>query len=95
MFPCAPTTAEIEHGSQALHFGFFSYLGQLGQFPAFNASVELPRYRFRFYTDGMRQQQVTPPLNLPPVHPPETPNGLPESLSAAQKQDLLKFLSRL
>ena len=170
-------------------FGFFSYLGQIGQFPAFNASVELPRYRFRFYTDGTRRQQVTdlppipktlsgdpydgnpaldengapivgpnflpqwfttdpgralitgdpldfeafdmpalrgiartapyfhdnsletlkdvldtysqfilpftPPLNLPPVHPPETPNGLPESLSSAQKQDLLKFLNRL
>ncbi|WP_338052906.1 cytochrome-c peroxidase [Pyxidicoccus trucidator] len=170
-------------------FGFFSYLGQLGQFPTYNASVELPRYRFRFYTDGTRQQRVTdlPPipvtasgdpydgnpaldengapivgpnfapqwfttdagralitgdpldfelfdipalrgvagtapyfhdnshetlkdavdtysqlilpvtvqLNLPPVHPPESPGGLPEALSAAQKQDLLKFLNRL
>ncbi|WP_338867839.1 cytochrome-c peroxidase [Myxococcus stipitatus] len=38
---------------------------------------------------------VTAPLNLPPVHPPETPNGLPESFSPAQKQDLLKFLNRL
>ncbi|WP_246356780.1 cytochrome c peroxidase [Pyxidicoccus fallax] len=170
-------------------FAFFSYLGQIGQFPAFNASVELPRYRFRFYTDGTRQQQVTDlppipktlsgdpydgnpaldengapivgpnlipqwfttdpgralitgdpldfetfdmpslrgvartapyfhdnshatlrdvldtysqfilpftaPLNLPPVHPPETPNGLPESLSPAQKEDLFQFLNRL
>ncbi len=164
-------------------------LGQIGQCPAYNASVELPRYRFRFYTDGTRQQQVTdlppipvtasgdpydgnpaldengapivgpnllpqwfttdagralitgnprdfeafdmptlrgvartapyfhdnsherlkdvldtysqfilpftPALNLPPVHPSETPNGLPESLSPAQKQDLLEFLNRL
>ncbi|MCY1014595.1 cytochrome c peroxidase [Pyxidicoccus sp. MSG2] len=170
-------------------FGFFSYLGQLGQFPSYNASVELPRYRFRFYTDGTRQQQVTdlPPipvtasgdpydgnpkldengapivgpnfapqwfttdagralitgdpldfelfdiptlrgvagtapyfhdnshqtlkdavdtysrfilpvttsLNLPAIHPPENPGGLPESLSPAQKQDLLRFLDRL
>lgn len=53
-------------------FGFFSYLGQLGQFPAYNASVELPRYRFRFYTDGTRQQQVT---DLPPI--PVTASGDP------------------
>ncbi|WP_241759452.1 cytochrome-c peroxidase [Pyxidicoccus parkwayensis] len=170
-------------------FGFFSYLGQLGQFPAYNASVELPRYRFRFYTDGTRQHQVTdlppipvtasgdpydgnpkldengapivgpnllpqwfttdagralitgdpldfelfdiptlrgvartapyfhdnslatlkdvvdtysqfvlpftPPLNLPAIYPPENPGAGPESLSPAQKQDLLRFLDRL
>ncbi|MCP3165612.1 cytochrome-c peroxidase [Myxococcus qinghaiensis] len=171
-------------------FSGFSYLGQIGQFPTlFNADLELPRYRFRFYTDGTRQQQVTdlppnpvtasgepydpnpavdesgapivgpnlfpqgfstdpgralitgnpldfeafdiptlrgiartapyyhdnsiekledvvdiysqfilpftPPLNLPPVHPPETPGGLPESLNPTQKQDLLRFLQRL
>jgi cytochrome c peroxidase len=168
---------------------FFSYLGQIGQFPAYNASVEMPRYRFRFYTDGSRQQKVTdlppipvtasgdpydgnpaldengapivgpnllpqwfttdpgralitgdpldfelvdipalrgvagtapyfhdnshatlkdvvdtysqfilpftPQLNLPPVHPPESPGGGPESLSSSQKQDLLRFLNRL
>lgn len=175
-----------------LNIGFssFSYLGQIGLFPAlFNADIELPRYRFRFYTDGTRQQQVTDlppipvtasgdpydptpaldesgapivgpnlfpqwfstdpgralitgnpldfeafdiptlrgvartapyyhdnssenledvvdiysqfvlpftaPLNLPPVHPPETPGGPPESLSPTQKQDLLRFLQRL
>lgn len=53
-------------------FGIFTYLGQLGQFPAYNASVELPRYRFRFYTDGTRQQQVT---DLPPI--PVTASGEP------------------
>jgi hypothetical protein len=170
-------------------FGIFTYLGQLGQFPAYNASVELPRYRLRFYADGTRQQQVvdlppipvtasgepydpipavdehgapivgpnflpqwfttdpgralvtgnprdfeafdipqlrgvartapyfhdnshetlldvvdtysrfilplTPQLDLPAVHPPEIPGGPPESLSPAQKQDLLRFLDRL
>ncbi|MCP3143176.1 cytochrome c peroxidase [Pyxidicoccus xibeiensis] len=171
-------------------FSGFSYLGQIGQFPVlFNTDIELPRYRFRFYTDGTRTQQVTDlppnpvtasghpydpnpkldengapivgpnlfpqwfstdpgravitgnpldfeafdiptlrgisrtapyyhdnsvanlevvvdiysqfvlpfttPLNLPPVHPPETPGGPPESLSATEKQDLLKFLHRL
>ncbi|MFY0562594.1 cytochrome c peroxidase [Archangium lansingense] len=170
-------------------FGFFSYMGQLGLVPTFNASVELPRYRFRFYTDGTRQHPVTdlppipvtasgnpldlnpaldengapiigpnlfpqwfttdpgralitgdpldfeafdvpslrgvsrtapyfhdnsfatlpevltvysqgvlpfiPTMNLPPVHPSEVPGGAPESLSVAQKQDLLTFLRKL
>lgn len=172
-----------------LGFGFATYLGQIGQFPAFNATVELPRYRFRFYSDGTRQQAVTelppipvtasgdpfdpnpaldqdgapivgpsfnpqwfttdpgraivtgdpadfeafdvpslrgvahtapyfhdnshetlaqlvdsysafilpflPSLNLPPVHPPSTPGIQGESLSAAEKHDLLAFLGRL
>ncbi|NVJ24894.1 cytochrome-c peroxidase [Myxococcus sp. AM011] len=175
-----------------LNIGFasFSYLGQVGLFPAlFNADLELPRYRFRFYTDGTRQHPVTDlppipvtasgapydptpavdesgapivgpnlfpqwfstdpgralitgnpldfeafdiptlrgiartapyyhdnssgsledvvdiysqfvlpftaPLNLPPVHPPETPGGPPESLNPTQKQDLLRFLQQL
>jgi cytochrome c peroxidase len=51
-------------------FGFGSYLGQLGLLPAFNASVALPRYRFRFYTDGTRTRAVT---DLPPV--PVTVSG--------------------
>ncbi|MFY1828510.1 cytochrome-c peroxidase [Myxococcus fulvus] len=170
--------------------GGFTYLGQIGQFPTlYNASLELPRYRFRFYADATRQQQVTdlPPipvtasghpydpnpavdengapivgpnlfpqafttdpgralvtgnpldfeafdiptlrgvartapyfhdnsletlkgvvdlysqfvipftsaLEMPPVHPPEFPGAPPESLSPAQKQDLLRFLERL
>ncbi|NBD13072.1 cytochrome-c peroxidase [Corallococcus sp. c25j21] len=175
-----------------LNIGFasLSYLGQMGLLPAlFNADVELPRYRFRFYADGTRQQQVTDlppipvtasgepydptpaldesgapivgpnlfpqwfttdpgralitgnpldfeafdiptlrgvartapyfhdnsaenledvidlysqfvlpvtaPLNLPPVHPPETPGSPPESFSPTQKQELLRFLQRL
>ncbi|WP_224244540.1 cytochrome c peroxidase [Hyalangium gracile] len=59
-------------------FSYFSYLGQLGLFPTFNASVELPRYRFRFYTDGTRQQQVT---DLPPI--PVTASGDPFDLVPA------------
>jgi cytochrome c peroxidase len=170
-------------------FGVFTYLGQLGLFPTFNASVSLPRYRFRFYQDGTRTRAVTelppvpvtasgdpfdptpvldetgapivgpnllpqafttdpgravvtgdpadfeafdvpqlrgiagtapyfhdnshetlkdvvdsysrfvlpvlPPLELPGVHPPEIPGFPPESLSPAEKQDLLSFLNRL
>jgi hypothetical protein len=34
-------------------------------------------------------------MNLPPVHPPETPGGLPEALNPEQKRDLLEFLKRL
>jgi cytochrome c peroxidase len=51
-------------------FAFISYLGQIGGLPTFNASVELPRYRFRFYTDGSRSQTVT---DLPPT--PVTASG--------------------
>lgn len=36
-----------------------------------------------------------PQLNLPPIHPPESPNGPPESLSVQQKADLVAFLNRL
>ncbi|AGC43725.1 hypothetical protein MYSTI_02409 [Myxococcus stipitatus DSM 14675] len=54
-------------------FGAFSYLGQIGQFPVlYNTTVELPRYRFRFYTDGTRQQRMT---DLPPI--PVTASGAP------------------
>ncbi|PTL79475.1 cytochrome-c peroxidase [Vitiosangium sp. GDMCC 1.1324] len=59
-------------------FSFLSYLGQRGQFPTFNASVELPRYRFRFYTDGTRQHPVT---ELPPI--PVTASGDPFDLTPA------------
>jgi cytochrome c peroxidase len=47
-----------------------SALGQVG-FPLFNSSVALPRYRYRFYTDGSR---TTKRVDLPP--PPVTdPNN--------------------
>lgn len=53
-------------------FAFASYRGQIGQFAAFNAGVELPRYRLRFYTDGTRSTAVT---ELPPL--PVTASGQP------------------
>lgn len=59
-------------------FGVFSYLGQVGLFPTFNAPVELPRYRFRFYTDDTRQHAVT---ELPPI--PVTASGDPLDLNPA------------
>jgi cytochrome c peroxidase len=57
---------------------FFSYLGQVGIFPAFNDSVALPRYRYRFYTDGSR---TTKDVDLPP--PPVTASGSPFDLVPA------------
>lgn len=184
-----PTPRLAPHVGEFLNIGIglLSGYGQMGLLPMFNDTVELPRYRFRFYTDGTRTKRVTdlppipvtasgdpddltpaldergapivgpsqgvqwfstdpgraaitgdpldfeafdvpqlrgiahtapyfhdnnsatlqdvvdlysrfmlqfPPLNLPPVHPPEIP-GLPESLSVQQKQDLLAFLNRL
>lgn len=65
-----------------LGFGFGTYLGQIGAFPAFNATVELPRYRFRFYTDGTRQQAVT---ELPPI--PVTASGDPFDPEPALDED--------
>jgi cytochrome c peroxidase len=53
-------------------FGYATYLGQIGVAPAFNDDVELPRYRFRFYTDGSRSQ---PLVDLPPL--PVTQSGDP------------------
>jgi cytochrome c peroxidase len=184
VFVSRPDVEIVNYG-----FGIFSYLGQLGAFPAFNASVELPRYRYRFYKDGSRSEKLVdlppvpvtasgdpndpnpaldengapivgpnflpqlfstdpgraaitgnpldfeafdvpqvrgiaktapyfhdnshatlkdvvdsysrfvlaniPPLNLPPVHPPEAVGLPPETLSPAQKADLMAFLHRL
>jgi cytochrome c peroxidase len=55
-----------------------SFLGQLGIFPVFNASVALPRYRYRFYTDGSR---ATKDVDLPPL--PVTASGDPADLQPA------------
>jgi cytochrome c peroxidase len=57
---------------------FLSYLGQVGLLPAFNASVALPRYRYRFYTDGTR---TTKDVDLPPI--PVTASGNPFDLQPA------------
>ncbi|MBC7171684.1 MAG: hypothetical protein H5U40_04625 [Polyangiaceae bacterium] len=50
-------------------------LGQMGiptLTPLFNATAQLPRYRFRFYTDGTRTEQVTALPPLPAVNPDGT-----------------------
>jgi cytochrome c peroxidase len=62
----APRPRLVPHDSEFLNIGFglLSGYGQLGILPMFNASVELPRYRFRFYTDGSRREPVT---DLPPI----------------------------
>lgn len=72
--------------------GFFLPIGPDGRQPhiLFNQSVSLPRYRFRFYTDGTRTSPVTDlppvpastgfPCNGPlcgPLNPPVDANGLP------------------
>jgi cytochrome c peroxidase len=62
-------------------FGNISYLGQIfGDLfgPRFNASVALPQYRYRFYTDATR---TVPVADLPPV--PVTASGSPFDLVAA------------
>jgi cytochrome c peroxidase len=62
-------------------FGNLTYLGQIfGDFfgPRFNASVPLPQYRYRFYTDGTRTVRK---VDLPPV--PVTVSGSPFDLQAA------------
>ena len=62
-------------------FGNLSYLGQIfGDLfgPRFNASVPLPQYRYRFYTDGTR---TTAEVDLPPV--PVTVSGSPFDLRPA------------
>ncbi|HTV25369.1 MAG TPA: hypothetical protein VMG12_42030 [Polyangiaceae bacterium] len=61
-----PQPRRARHDGEFLNvgFGLLSGYGQLGILPMFNASVELPRYRFRFYTDGTRRQRVT---DLPPI----------------------------
>ena len=53
-------------------FGALTYFGQLGLATPFNASVELPRYRFRFYRDGTRSETL---VDLPPQ--PVTVSGDP------------------
>ncbi|HEY6556935.1 MAG TPA: cytochrome c peroxidase [Polyangiaceae bacterium] len=49
-------------------YAFQSYRGQIGRMPQlFNASVDLPRYRFRFYRDPTRREKL---MDLPPIPVP-------------------------
>jgi cytochrome c peroxidase len=59
-------------------FGALSYVGQIGLATPFNATVSLPRYRFRFYRDETRGEAW---LDLPPV--PSTASGDPHDLRPA------------
>jgi len=76
----------VEHPQpkdEFLNVGFanISYLGQIfGDLfgPRFNATVSLPQYRYRFYTDASRSVKV---VDLPPV--PVTVSGSPFDLQAA------------
>lgn len=67
-----PQPRLVPHDGEFLNIGIglLSGYGQMGAIPMFNMSVELPRYRFRFYADTARTRQVT---DLPPV--PVTVSG--------------------
>ncbi|HKU37636.1 MAG TPA: hypothetical protein VJR89_05800 [Polyangiales bacterium] len=60
-------------------FGAGTYFGQLGVAEAYNASVELPRHRLRFYKDARRSEVL---VDLPPV--PVTQSGDPHDPRAAR-----------
>lgn len=62
-----PTPRLIPHPHDEflnIGFGLLSGYGQLGALPMANADVELPRYRFRFYTDATRTTAI---VDLPPI----------------------------
>jgi len=61
-----PVPVLAPHASDGFLAGYsvLSYFGQIGALPTFNASVPLPHYRLRFYTDGTREHAVT---ELPPA----------------------------
>lgn len=71
-------------GDEFLNIGTanLSALGQLGILPTFNASVPLPQYRYRFYTDGSR---TVKDVDLPPL--PVTASGSPFDLIPALDED--------
>ncbi|HKP63947.1 MAG TPA: cytochrome c peroxidase [Polyangiales bacterium] len=60
-------------------FGALTYVGQIGRAPTYNASLELPHYRFRFYRDATRSEAI---VDLPPV--PVTASGDPHDLRPAR-----------
>jgi hypothetical protein len=72
-----------EPNNEFMNVGFanLSYLGQIfGDLfgPRFNASVALPQYRYRFYTDATR---TVTKVDLPPI--PQTVSGSPFDLRPA------------
>ncbi len=67
-----PTPRLAPHTGEFLNIGIglMSGYGQMGAIPSFNDSVELPRYRFRFYRDATRSDKL---VDLPPI--PVTASG--------------------
>jgi hypothetical protein len=76
--PPEPRLAAHDGEFLNIGFGLLSGYGQLGILPMYNDSVELPRYRFRFYADATRQEQV---VDLPPI--PVTASGDPLDVAPA------------
>lgn len=68
----SPTPRLVPHRGEFLNIGIglMSGYGQMGAVPSFNDDVELPRYRFRFYTDATRATKL---VDLPPI--PVTASG--------------------
>jgi cytochrome c peroxidase len=85
--PPQPVPQDPSPNDEFLNVGFanISYLGQLFNIigfgdlfgPRFNKDVDLPRYRYRFYTDATRTVQK---VDLPPI--PVTVSGSPFDLQA-------------
>jgi cytochrome c peroxidase len=79
--PPVPVPAQHANDDFLPGYTILSYLGQVGALPAFNASVELPRYRLRFYTDATRSTVVTelpPPLRTLSGNPADPQPALDE-----------------
>ena len=75
-----PTPRLRPHAGEFLNIGIglMSGYGQMGAIPSFNDSVELPRYRFRFYRDATRRAKV---VDLPPI--PVTASGSLDDITPA------------
>ena len=76
----APAPRLVPHDAEFLNIGIglLSGYGQQQQLPMFNDSIDLPRYRFRFYSDATRNHKV---VDLPPI--PVTASGDPNDLTPA------------
>jgi cytochrome c peroxidase len=75
-----PAPRLVPHDGEFLNIGIglLTGYGQIGALPVSNVNARFPRYRFRFYRDATRTQQVT---DLPPI--PVTASGDPNDLNPA------------
>ncbi|AKQ66522.1 hypothetical protein A176_003434 [Myxococcus hansupus] len=72
--PTAVLAATPGNGFMNIGAAFVTYLGQVDpESEIFTKSVNFPRYRYRFYTDGTRTERV---VDLPPKPPPFTGGDL-------------------